>query len=58
MWGNLQGQLFNKARVFPSSGPLRRCNTTDFPIKIRLAVQLEVKQVQFAHIEQKRLGCC
>ena len=30
-----------------------RCNTTDFPIKICLAMQLEAKQALFARIKQK-----
>ena len=38
-----------------NSGPSRRCNTTDFPIKICLAWQLEAHQAKYAQIEQKNL---
>ena len=43
--------------------PSQTSNTTDFPVKICLAVQLEAKQALYARIEQKQnlqksVFCC
>ena len=40
--------------VLLNSGPSRRCNTTEFPTKISLPVQLEAKEAQYAQIERTK----
>ena len=42
-WAFFFSSLSNQLCVL-NSGPSQRCNTSDFPIKIGLAMQLETKQ--------------